>query len=213
MDDAWTHRRRRRGGHCGSIDRRSDRPAAQQRRKQATGAAPGREPRALGGAVAAGLGAFLYLFGPGGGYGPGQGPGGEGPGGTEKTSHNDPKDSDSKSSEKKKADGNEGTRTPTELRVGVLSYGALKPDDAKKKRCYRIITAGGPEMKSLGGVKQFIVDLKTPPSVVYLVDFEDAADADRMAADKMLRELAGDLKKNPDQWVKPAPEPHPSPRP
>jgi hypothetical protein len=168
----------------------------------------------LGGAVAAGLGAFLYLF-PGGGYGPGQGPGGDGPGGTERTSHNDSKERDGKSTEKKKSDSTEAPRDKvlTELRVEILSDKVLGADDATNNRNYRVNTAGGPEMMSRKKVVRFIADLSTPPAVVYVVDYEDATDTDRIGIIKDLRELAGDLKKNPDQWVKAAPEPHPSPRP
>jgi hypothetical protein len=169
----------------------------------------------LGGAIAAGLGAFLYLFGPGGGYGPGHGPGGDGPGGTEKTSHADPKEGDTKSAEKKKSDSREGPRdrTATELRVEILSEKVLSAEDAANKRYFRIHTAAGPEMMSLNKVIQFIVDLKLPPSVVYVVVYEDAAATDRIRVVKALRDLAADLKKNPDEWVKPKSAEGNSPRP
>ncbi len=95
----------------------------------------------------------------------------------------------------------------------IVSDKVLSTGDVAKERNYRINTAAGPELMSLKQVVQFIVDLKTPPSVVYVVDYEDAADTDRIRAIKALRELAGDLKKNPDEWVKPEPAARPSPRP
>jgi hypothetical protein len=168
----------------------------------------------LGGAIAAGLGAFLYLFGPGGGYGTGQGPGGDGPGGTEHTSHND-KDTEGKSTDKKGSNGKEEPPETviTELRVEVLSDKVLTAADVAGKRFYRVKTPAGAEMKSLKQVVQFIVDLKQPPLVVKVVDYADATDSDRILAIKALRDLAADLKKNPDKWVVPDPKTDDSPRP
>ena len=178
----------------------------------------------VAGGIAAGLGAFLLLFGTGGGFGFGGGPGGGGDGKDKggKDSKKDAKDSRDPSAnpDVKKPDGTDTAKEMTELRVEILCNKVLSESDVKGKRFYRVTTADGAKlMKSDKELVQFIVDSKPRPSVVYLEDYEDSADNDRIRALSALRKLAddlkksGELKKDPDDWVKPAPQPRESPKP
>jgi hypothetical protein len=171
----------------------------------------------VAGGLAGGLLSLMLFFGNGSGFGFGGGGGsGDGSGGKgngDATYSTLGKDLSHPDHEKKNPDGTMPLKDAPELRVDILSDTVLSASDVDNKRFYSVAAPTGATQMSLEELVQFIVKSKPHPSVVILVDYEDSADTDRQRAMKKLREVAGDLKKNKEEWVKSAPQPRKSPRP
>jgi hypothetical protein len=160
------------------------------------------------GAIAAGLAAFLLLFGTGGGFGFGGGGTGSGTNGTgdkakdkSYSSTPDPRKSDEKS------DTNTTKSDPDTLRIEILGNDTVRKAAGQaavdESRRYRVTDSEGKkELITLPQLEQKLARSDPVPRHLVLAVYRwDTGDSDYTATMRRLEVLAKDLKKVKKEWI------------